>query len=234
MKPTHTAVRAGRNQYITWLDDNWWWIRGWKDGFRDMVFWYSVAGTAVLGEQAAWSMLDDAKRGRKLPLRRLDTWRHAKTLSHFVSEKERTNPVDWFTGGSGDIDKSWRLLDGVKYIGPKIASWLMRDLSLMRDYSDGSGGRELRLRSKIDRSWYKKLEEESQALFVPVDARVHDAAKHCGIGGVLKKYGTNTIQLDPDLHIEAATQIVRWARRNGYDPRDLDIYWYLTGSGKAE
>ena len=167
-------------------------------------------------------------------MRRQDTWRQAKALSRLISDKERTNPVDWFTGGSGDIDKSWQLLDGVKYIGPKIASWLMRDLSLMRDYSDGSGGREFRCRSNINRSWYKRLPEECQALFLPVDARVHNAAKRCGIGGVLKKYATNTIQLDPDLHLEAATQIVRWARKNGFDPRDLDIHWYLTGSGKAD
>jgi len=234
MKPNPTAVRSTRNQYIKWLEYNWWRTRGWKDGFRDMVFWYSAAGAAVLGEQAAWSMLDDAKKGRKLPMLRQDTWRQAKALSRIVSVKERTNPVDWFTGGCGDIDKSWQSLDGVKYIGPKIASWLMRDLSLMRDYSDGFGGREFRSRSNINRSWYKRLPEETQALFVPVDARVHDAAKRCGIGGVLKRHGINKIQIDPDLHIKAATQIVRWARNNGYDPRDLDIYWYLTGSGKAE
>jgi hypothetical protein len=71
-------------------------------------------------------------------------------------------------------------------------------------------------------------------LFVPIDARVHDGAKQCGIGGVLKRYGTNKIQLDPDLHVEAATQIVRWARKNGFDPRHLDIHWYLVGSGKAD
>ena len=234
MTPTPNAVRAKRNQYLNWLDQTWWRIRGWKDGFRDMVFWYSVAGAAVLGEEAAWSMLDDAKRGKKLPMDRSETWRQAKALSRYVSEKEMTNPVDWFTGGNGTINEGWRSLDDVKYIGPKIASWLMRDLSLMRDYSDGGGGRELRLRQKADRSWYWKLSEDCQALFVPVDTWVHDGAKRCGIGGVLRRYGTNKIQLDPDLHVEAATQIVRWARKNGFDPRALDIYWYLMGSGKAD
>jgi hypothetical protein len=199
-----------------------------------MAFWYSVAGTAVLSEEPAWRMLDDAKNGKKLPLNRKQTWQQAKVLSFDVSEKHGTNPVDWFTGGCGCVNTAWRTFDGVKYVGPKIASWLMRDLSLMRDYSDGRGHKKLTVRRKADSTWYERLPEECQALFVPIDARVHDGAKQCGIGGVLKRYGTNKIQLDPDLHVEAATQIVRWARKNGFDPRHLDIHWYLVGSGKAD
>jgi hypothetical protein len=234
LTPTGKTVRVQRDYYLGWLDANWWRIRGWKDGFRDMVFWYSVAGTAVMSEGPAWRMLDDAKSGKKLPLDRKQTWRQAKALSLEISEKRHTNPVDWFTGGCGCAYTAWRTFDGLKYVGPKIASWIMRDLGLMRDYSDGSGGRELVIRRKSNPAWYDRLPEECQALFVPIDTWVHDGARRCGIGGVVKKYGTNTIQLDADLHVEAATQIVRWARKHTFDPRDLDIYWYLTGSGKAD
>ena len=234
MTPSPNAIRSKRNQYLNWLDKTWWRIRGWKEGFRDMVFWYSVAGTAVMSEEPAWRILDDAKNGKKLPLDRKLTWQQAKTLSFEISEKRGTNPVDWFTGGCGCVDTAWRTFDEIKYVGPKIASWLLRDLGLMRGYSDGSGGKELVVRRKASTTWYKKLPEEHQALFVPIDVRVHDGAKQCGIGGILKNYGTNYLQQDPDLHVEAATQIVIWARKNGFDPRDLDIYWYLVGSGKAD
>jgi len=234
MKPSQTTVRASRNQYLKWLDKSWWRIRGWNEGFRNMVLWYSVAGAAVMSEGAADSILDKAIKGKKLPGTRAETWRQAKAISCLVCDDKKTNPIDWFTGNCGCVFSAWQSLDDVKNIGPKIASWLMRDLGLMRDYSDGSGGKQVCLLPKPDRSWYEKLPEECQALFVPIDVWVHKGARICGIGGLIKKHDANKIQLDPDLHVDASTEIVRWARKNGYDPRDLDIFWYLNGSGKAD
>lgn len=38
------------------------------------------------------------------------------------------------------------------------------------------------------------------------------------------------IQGNADRYVEAAVAIVSWARGRDLEPRDLDVYWYLTGT----
>jgi hypothetical protein len=214
-----------------WLWPEWGYARGWSKHLPAMILWYSVAGLAFLGEPAADSLLESARNGRPLPRQRRRIWTAAQKLAREISELRGTNPIDWFTGGCGDLEVAWKALDDIPGIGPKITSFIMRDLSFMRDYSRGLGGRAVSYRSSAHRGWFEALPCASQALFMPIDKHVHSAACQYGVGSLFEECSLSTIQSDPQLHQRAATAIVQWSRARGLDPRDVDVYWYLTGQG---
>ena len=82
----------------------------------------------------------------------------------------------------------------------------------------------------MDRRWFDRLPVEDQALFIPIDVYVHAGASQHSASATCAREDVRGIQADPYLHRQAASEIVRWARVRGYDPRDLDIYWYLLGA----
>lgn len=82
----------------------------------------------------------------------------------------------------------------------------------------------------MDRRWFQWLAPEDQALFVPIDVYVYKGARQRGASDAFARHDAYTIQSDPDLHRQAATEIVKWARKRGFDPRDLDVYWYGLGA----
>ena len=228
--PNPKCLKFAYKWYIDFVERDWMCSRKWNEYFPQMVFWYSIAGAAVLSESAASSMLKDAVAGRKLNGRRRPTWKDAKLLSREVCEDHQTNPVDWFTGGNGSIKAGWIRLDDVHNIGPKIASFILRDLSLMRDYSTGKGGVASEYRNRRNSRWFDKLSISDQACFIPIDIYVYDGAKSKNVSSIFKKHTPNEIQMYKGLYREAAEAIVSWSRRKGFDPREVDVYWYGIGS----
>lgn len=213
-----------------WLWDVFGYAKGWPARFPEMILWYSTAGSGVLNEKAADKFVADARAGRPLPPLRRDTWRDAVRLAEEICEGSATNPVDWFTGGCGSLESGWRRLDEVHGIGPKIASFILRDLSFMRDYSKGTGVKAVAYRRSIDRKWFECLPPENQGLYIPVDVYVHAGARRHRASAICMKNAVKDIQGDPDLHRRAGSQIAQWARKKDCDPRDLDVYWYLLGA----
>ena len=223
--------RAYHKHVDEWLWDEWGYGRNWDIHFPEMILWYSTAGSARLDEKVAYTFLRKAKKGESLPKRPHRTWVDARKITKKICQNLKTNPVDYFTGGCGDIENGWRLLDEIHGIGPKIASFIMRDLSFMRDYSTGEGKASVVYRKKIDRSWFDTLTMEKQALFLPIDVHVYDGARRSRVGNSFQKHDVRDIQGDIDLYRAAATEIVLWARDRTFDPRDVNIYWYGVGAG---
>ena len=138
--------------------------------------------------------------------------------------------MEWFTGRCGSLAAAWPRLDAIPYIGPKIASFIMRDLSLLRDHSDGTGDVAATYKKPRDHRWFDSLPHEDQALFAPIDTHVRDSAVANGASATARKYDVQSIQTDAVMHRAVSTEIVRWARTHRFDPRDLDVYWYSVGA----
>lgn len=166
-----SALQHAYRWYVDkWLWDEWGYAKSWDAHLPEMVLYYSVAGAAFGGgDDAAYSIVRRLRRGQAIPPRSHQTWWDASKLASRICGQMGTNPVDWFTGGNKDIAAGWRALDEIYGIGPKIASFILRDLSFMRDYSSGVGSRSLRYRESPDRSWYESLPPEMQSLFIPID-----------------------------------------------------------------
>jgi hypothetical protein len=217
---------AYREHVDKWLWKEWGYARGWNVRFPEMVLWYAVAGWAVGGDTMADTFVRQVRAGLPIHPRRRPTWRDAKALTTEMCEVRGSNPVDWLTGGCGTPEEAWYRLHEVHGIKSKIASFLMRDLSFLRDYSSGEGGAQVVYRRNIARGWYDRLPCEDQALFVPIDVYVLRCARRYGASRLARQWGRADIQADPDLHRRVATEIVRWARAHRCDPRDLDMYWF--------
>jgi hypothetical protein len=223
--------RAYIAQVDGWLWPEWGYARGWSKRLPEMILWYSAAGSAFLSGAAADSFVESAKSGRPLPKQRKVILEEARKLSRRICDDLGSNPVDWFTGGCGDLEAAWTTLDDIPGIGPKISSFIMRDLSFMRDYSRGHGGSSVSYRRSASRRWFDTLPLNVQALFVPIDHHVHAAARRFGVGTLFERHEVGAIQSDPELYRRAATAIVTWCRARHLDPRDVDVYWYATGRG---
>jgi hypothetical protein len=222
--------RAHRNQTLPWIQ-TWAYTRKWSERLPELILWYATAGLAVM-QGAADNIVDLAKTGGRLPRQRLVVWRAAKQLATKVCVVDCTYPVVWFTGGCGDLEEAWNILDDIPGIGPKIASFIMRDLGFLRDYSYGGGGLAVTYREwRRDSRWFNALPTEKQLLFVPIDNRVHMGARRYGVSRLFSRYDVRAMQADPGLYRGAAEAIVSWSRKRTLDPRDVDVYWYATERG---
>lgn len=222
-------LRNSYNEYVErWLWQKWGYSNCWAHHFAEMLLWYSAAGAAVLNETAADDFVAKVRRNQvdRLPEARRRNWEGALQLTHELCVKQAVNPVDWYTGACGSLEAAWRRLDEIPYIGAKIASFIMRDLSFMRDCLDKGGTYSI----DRDRRWFDRLSAENQALFMPIDVYVHAAAWKHGASQAVKEHDAPAIQGDPVLHRQTGTEIVNWARRHGFDPRDLNVYWYSLGA----
>jgi hypothetical protein len=229
--PNPSCLNNAYGWYMGFVRKDWMCSRKWNEYFPQMIFWYSIAGAAFLSEKAANSLLDDAVARRKLPKQRRPTWEDSKFLAKVVTDTYQTNPVDWFTGGNESIEEGWNRLDDIYNIGPKIASFILRDLSFMRDYSTGNGGVSTQYRERRSRKWFENLPLSEQAFFIPIDRYVYEGAKKSRVSPIFKSCVANEIQMDKRFYKEAAEAIVSWSRRKRFDPREVDIYWYGIGSG---
>jgi hypothetical protein len=229
---TEWLIRSYRAYYDGWLDDKWAYVNGWLTHLPELILWYSVAGSARGNEAVADGYVDRVRGNRMqdIPVRPRRTLDDARRLARDICAEKRTNPVDWFTGGCGSLQSGWRRLDDVYGIGPKIASFILRDLSFMRDYSDGVGGPDVLYRDTRDRQWFDSLTPGEQALFIPIDVYVHEAARRYGASRMCAENDVTGIQSSPELHREAASEIATWARARTFDLRDVDVYWYSLGA----
>jgi hypothetical protein len=222
--------------YEKWLWDMWGYAKGWAVHFPEMILWYSAAGSGGLSEAAADTFVRQVQQvgsGSTLDKRRRPTWTGALALSERICGKHHTNPVDWFGGRCDSIEGEWKGLQAIKNVRAKIASFLLRDLSLLRDYSTGKGATGFTYGDRRDRRWFDRLASKDQALFLPVDVYVHAGARLHKASPLCAKYPVTKIQADSELHRASATQIVDWARDRNFDPRDLDTYWYQLGAGSV-
>jgi hypothetical protein len=143
--------------------------------------------------------------------------------------------IPWLAGLGEHSILGWLRLQDVYLVGPKVASWIMRDVSFMADYASRVGSTDLVYRNNRDSRWFEKLSARTQACFVPIDAWVYKYALKTGaLRSSWKRRGLARIQGSPELHLEAATEIATFAHKRGHDPRDLDCFWYQLGSGAID
>ena len=225
-------LRRAYDWYVNgYLDEYWWISRNWSKYLPEMIFRYSIIGNARLGDGAADTFYEKAREGKRLPRKRHLTLKEASLLTSHICSANESNPVDWFTGKCGCVQMGWKSLDDIVHIGPKIASFIIRDLSFMRDYSNGKGKASVAYKDKRDQSWFNNLPYECQGLFLPIDVNVHSGARDNGVSTIFKKYDANTMQLRGNLYRKATTDIAIWASKHNFDPRDVNIYWYGIGAG---
>ncbi len=102
----------------------------------------------------------------------------------------------------------------------------------MRDYSSDDRGLAARYGTKRHPEWFQRLKHQDQALFVPIDVYAHRFARRHRVSDICRMYtDVRDIQQSPELHREAATEIAAWAGKKGFDPRDVNVYWYSLGAG---
>ncbi len=231
---TRRQLERAREGYVEgWLLDTWGYATGWTRRLAEMILWYSAAGSGHLGMGAADAFLALVRAGHpeRLPLWRPRTWREARRFAGHLCGENGGNPVDWFTRGRPDLEAAWRRLQAVPGVKAKIASWVLRDLSLLRDYSTGGGGPAVKYRRRRDMRRFGRLSLDEQALFLPIDRYVYAGARRQGVSPALARHGLDAIQARADLHRQAAMEMAAWARARAMDPRDLDVYWYSLGAG---
>jgi len=143
--------------------------------------------------------------------------------------------VPWLASLGEHAVIGWLRLQDIYLIGPKVASWAMRDISFMVDYVSDIRSNGFSYRQKRDTRWFASLTVETLACFIPIDAWVFKYARRAGaLSPRSVRNGLAGIQDSPVEHRRAAMEIVRFARRRRYDPRDVDSFWYQFGSGAVD
>lgn len=214
--PDGAAVRRAWERHLVWLRGTWTLEPGRVERFWRMIFWYSASGIARLGEARAneYLALADAGTTRALPPQRRKNLSGARALAREI----RVHPIAWCAGAG----EARARLDAIHGIGPKIASVILRDLSFLRDFTRGT---------RRDASWFRRLADEEQAAYFPIDIWVHRAARRAGASPTIRRLPPEKLQANADLHHRAAAEVAAWARARRLDPRDLNVYWYQLGSG---
>lgn len=117
---------------IAWKFDSFLGMVGGGEDLRIISFGYWQRPADRFRQVAEELVVRRARKGRPLPAPRCRPFEGALKLANTICLELETNPVDWFTGGNGDTMAGCRSLDAIHNIGPKIASFILRDLSFMR------------------------------------------------------------------------------------------------------
>jgi hypothetical protein len=214
-----------------------WGYSKWSRNSERLIFWYSVTGSPLGGEDLARRFLDsiDHERLSDLPTPRRKTWKTVRALASDVHESTGMAIVTWLMNQVEDFQIGWHRLKEVYLVGNKIASWIMRDLSYLRDYSSSDAMSKLLYRSYRDSRCFQRLDKNSQKYFIPVDRWVFRFAKLAGaLSRALSRRSFISLQQNPRLYLQAAEEIVNYAEQRNLDPRDLDVYWYMVGAGDID
>jgi hypothetical protein len=197
---------------------------------EETLFWYAATGQAISHESTAERFWSKISRGRvrDLPPAAQERWTDIKKIVPKLRALDPKTAFGWFMNRHSR--QAWEMLQEIKYVGPKIASWVLRDLSYLRDYATDLG--DLRVddgypERKRDLAWFEKLPIREQALFQPLDRWVIRGAQDYGI--IPASLTIERVQQDLDRYVETATTVTSWARTQTLEPRDLNVYFYLTG-----
>ena len=232
MERDHGSIRPYilelAHQYIM---ETWVWYFDYEKwsvaALRETLFWYAATGQAIGHETTTerWMRAIKLRRTHSLPRPARKRWKGILETTPRLRGLA-PSPLGWFTD-NGNATDAWRQLQEIAYVGPKIASWVLRDLSFLRDYSDDVAHRVKYHYNNRDSSWFRKLPTDQQALFVPLDRWVIRGAKRRG--ALPNSARIAAIQGNEERYRAAAERIVRWAKQQKLDPRDVDVYLYLEG-----
>lgn len=197
----------------------------------EFIFWYACAGQAIGKEVVADRWLEAAIHGRltprDMPPLRKRVWEAVQDTVPRLLAEGKGGAFRWFS--EGNATEAVTILDSIPYIGPKIASWVLRDLSCFKDYARGQG-HQLSVTYdyyKRNSEWFSRVSVAQQAAFLPLDLWVIEGAHAERV--IPRSLTQRAIQANRNVYRDTAEKIVRWARERALDPRDLDMYWYLTG-----
>jgi hypothetical protein len=199
---------------------------------QETLFWYAASGQAISHESttARWWKLIKTGRAREIdapPARK--RWADIQRIAPELRAIDTRSAFGWFL--SERSREAWEVIQKVKYVGPKIASWLLRDISLLRDYATENGDHRAQYsypERRRDSAWFTKLRDEEQAVFQPLDRWVIRGAQALRI--IPHSATIERVQGNCERYLETASAIASWARAHARDARDVNIYWYLTGS----
>lgn len=217
---TAKKLAGSRKAYIDdWLVPMWPGL-GWSS-VAEFIFWHAVAGWARGSDKAADNALGTARKGKATTLRT-----RSRELWEFIPPaipplaRRHADPLMMLS--TKDVPTAFHGLDAIKHIGPKIAAFTLRDLSFLRD---------VRQRSV---RWFAGLPEDWQAAFMPIDRHVYDALRGAKASPTVRKRTVYEIQADVDMHLRVGLDLVRWARKRSFDPRDVNVFWFSYARGDVD
>jgi hypothetical protein len=197
---------------------------------EETLFWYAASGQTTSHESTSERWWSEIRRGRVDEIKSVarERWADIRRIAPRLRALDAEEAFGWFLNGRSR--QAWDLLQEIKYVGPKIASWMLRDLSFLRDYATDTGA--LRVKTGYPErnrhtAWFWNLPIEEQALFLPLDRWVIRGAHEYAI--IPASMTIERIQGNLDCYVDAATTMASWARGRNLEPRDLDVYFYLTG-----
>jgi hypothetical protein len=128
--------------------------------------------------------------------------------------------------------EKWYLLDNNVFgVGPKIAAWILRDVSLLMDYHPEIERKRIALGSRLKAEWFAALKDWEQAYYLPIDRHVYNACIEYGVFDDSRYPGGHSeVQSNADKHEEAAGLFATWCRERRIDPRHLNLHWFREGS----
>jgi hypothetical protein len=202
------------------------------ENLEEALFWYAASGQAISHESTTerwWTQISRGRLREVAPAARA-RWNDIREIAPKLRALDVKTAFGWFLDGRAR--RAWDLLREIKYVGPKIASWVLRDLSFLRDYATDLGGLRVDIGypecHRVTR-WFSTLPVQEQALFLPLDRWAIRAAHEHGI--LPASMTIEHVQGNLDHYLEAVIATATWARSQNLDPRDLNVYFYLTGEG---
>jgi len=212
-----------------YLWDYWGYSR-WKRHSSRMLFWYGVAGGPIAASNAdEYLALVDKGHVRAIPVPKRKLWKSANKLVAAIHRSTGMELVPWLT--QARIESAWRRLQEMSFVGPKIASWILRDVSYLLDHSIDQGPSWLSYDDKRDTKWFRELDLNSRRYFIPIDRHAFRGAKRVGaLSAASIRRDFSGIQSTWSYYLNAASEIVAFAEKRFNDPRDWSAFWYMNGS----
>jgi hypothetical protein len=220
--------RQALDQAHSYIMDDWVWMFGYETWTRaalaETIFWFAASGQAISREKTTEGWVGRIRKRQSVPKPARDRWRGSHEVAALLGQRGGSIAFGWFT--DHHPKEAWAALQEIKYVGPKIAAWILRDLSLLRDYSRDLGSRRVEYRHR-DASGFRQFPVDEQAVFLPLDRWVIRSAKRLKI--IPRSFRMAVLQ-DSGRYCDTARRIASWARERHLDCRDLDVYLYLRGT----
>ncbi len=217
-----TAKKLARSRKA-YVDD--WLVRMWPrfgwPSAAEFIFWHAIAGWSRGGDVAADNALERARKGkaRTLGTRSRELWELIPPAILPLT-RGHANPLVMLS--TQDLLAAFNGLDSIKHIGPKIAAFTLRDLSFLRDVREESV------------RWFAELPADRQAAFMPIDIHVYNALREANASPTAASQTVNDVQADVDMHLRVGIELVQWARKRGFDPRDVNVFWFSYARGDVD